>query len=266
MTRNGSVVDRSCLPPECRFDEKDGLYAEFHQNGTLKHLGIYINGDCSDDWALYLSGQGAGRAIIANKRPTAPITLETYYGGKARWTGIDDEEQPIKWTDWVMGWIDKIADRWRTLAQLAPPPPRTRKEDRVETQEEVRKRLRQIDEESEPSVIERWFVPAGCRFEKKVGLYAEFYESGGLKHLGIYVDGSCRENWALYLAEGKKEGRVLLGSGPPDKPLEWFEDGRSYPRQEEDMTWYGWVMMWMEKIRDRWALLEEIREAEESCP
>jgi hypothetical protein len=125
--RHPIKIDRSFLPPECCFDRKEDLYADFYEDGSLRSLGIYIAGSCDDNFQLLLEkDRPCGKVVLGkyvqthNREPRWPPE-EYYADGKRRWMGIDNEEERAPWVDWVKKWIDFIAKRWRHLAQCKGP-------------------------------------------------------------------------------------------------------------------------------------------------
>lgn len=49
----------SLVPEGCSTTRKDGLYAEFHENGQLAHLGLYDDGvPRADTWQIFVDQEG----------------------------------------------------------------------------------------------------------------------------------------------------------------------------------------------------------------
>ncbi len=61
--------------------------------------------------------------------------------------------------------------------------------------------------------LNKTLVPGGTSFSKREGLFADFYEDGQLKHLGIYQNGTCEDYYALNLKHGVEEGKAELVNG-----------------------------------------------------
>ncbi len=91
-------IDPSFLPAGYSTTERDGLYAEFYEDGQLRHLGYYEDGALADrSWALYLERGRRGRV--------ERTTTWRYNESIEREAGVSDEEH---FEEWVKQWIRTI--------------------------------------------------------------------------------------------------------------------------------------------------------------
>ena len=92
-------INKSMLPEGFNTIEKEGLYAEFHDDGTLAHVGYYREG-APVGWTLNLKKnmlEGVAELRDINRFP-------------------DDEEDAAKdnpeaFKEWVLDWIIAINDK-----------------------------------------------------------------------------------------------------------------------------------------------------------
>lgn len=102
--------------------------------------------------------------------------------------------------------------------------------------------------------IDANFLPEDYRTDEKEGLYVEFYPDGQVKHVGFYIGGNCRDNWALYLEQGKPRGRAIRengSGGAPDKEV--YKDGvvelfSAFEDEPHERDWATWARKWIYDI------------------
>jgi hypothetical protein len=92
--RTAMKLDRKYLPGFVSTQKKEGLYAEFHPDGTLAHLGDYRDGELRG-WALYAE-DGAPRGHV-EKKESYPFPDPD-----------EDEGTEEEFVRWAEHWISEI--------------------------------------------------------------------------------------------------------------------------------------------------------------
>ena len=97
------TIDGALLPSGFQSKRKEGRYVEFHADGSLAHVGFYVNGE-PRGWVLDLDpDHQTGRVeILERSRFTYPDEEETL-GGET--TSTESERLYI---EWVKTWIEEV--------------------------------------------------------------------------------------------------------------------------------------------------------------
>ena len=97
------TIDGALLPAGFQSQKKEGRYVEFHSDGSLAHVGFYVNGE-PRGWILDLNpNQQTGRAEkVERSRVTYPDYEETL-GGET--TSAEAEKF---YQEWVENWVGEI--------------------------------------------------------------------------------------------------------------------------------------------------------------
>ncbi len=94
----------------------DGFYAEFFDDGQLKHFGCYYKGQCELGWRLELErGIEQGKALTGhNDPPDSEVYSSGKYNTYNSWT---DNEGPtvMSYKNWVTRWIKRIVNTELTM-------------------------------------------------------------------------------------------------------------------------------------------------------
>jgi hypothetical protein len=102
--RETMKIDANLLKPGYQTREKNGLYAEFHPDGQLAHLGYYINGQ-PQGWTLTLNPDQYQGRTERHDRTEYPYTDAILAAA------TDPEETQAlqaEFVVWVERWIDQI--------------------------------------------------------------------------------------------------------------------------------------------------------------
>jgi hypothetical protein len=87
-------IDYEKLPPSTSTEQKEGLYAEFHPDGSLAHFGNYRDGQLCG-WALYLDNSGFSGRIHKEQTILYP--------------DADEAASEAGFAEWAERWIGEIA-------------------------------------------------------------------------------------------------------------------------------------------------------------
>jgi len=97
-------IDANLLKPGYQTLEKNGLYAEFHPDGQLSHLGYYVKGQ-PKGWTLTLNPDQYQGRIERNDRAEYPDTDAIL---AAETDPEETQALQAEFVEWVERWIDQI--------------------------------------------------------------------------------------------------------------------------------------------------------------